>query len=138
MALLHDWAESRWRHAPDRIFSIILAPRRGSSRKVEPFGQRYVGAGPAEADTKSFTTTMNSGKASKARIVKAADVIDLLVQAYALERAGAKGLTSFGKLQVRPTFSFPRLRNPLYGSHGFANAERRQNHLGTMGNCAGC
>ena len=40
----------------------------------------------------------------EARLVKAADVIDLLVQAYALERAGAKGLDEFWEVAHEAEF----------------------------------
>jgi 5'-deoxynucleotidase YfbR-like HD superfamily hydrolase len=43
----------------------------------------------------------------EARLVKAADVIDLLIQAYALERAGAKGLDEFWEVAESPNFQLP-------------------------------
>ena len=40
----------------------------------------------------------------EARLVKAADVIDLLVQVLALERAGARGLDEFWEIAEDPDF----------------------------------
>ncbi len=40
----------------------------------------------------------------EARLVKAADVLDLLVQLLALERAGARGLDEFWEVAEKPTF----------------------------------
>ena len=40
----------------------------------------------------------------EARLVKAADVIDLLVQVLALERAGARGLDEFWEIAENPDF----------------------------------
>jgi 5'-deoxynucleotidase YfbR-like HD superfamily hydrolase len=43
----------------------------------------------------------------EARIVKAADIIDLLIQAFALERAGAKGLDEFWSVARDADFRLP-------------------------------
>jgi putative hydrolase of HD superfamily len=40
----------------------------------------------------------------EARLVKAADVLDLLVQVLALERAGARGLDEFWEVSEQPDF----------------------------------
>ena len=40
----------------------------------------------------------------EARLVKAADVIDLLVQVLALEKAGARGLDEFWEIAEHPDF----------------------------------
>jgi hypothetical protein len=37
--------------------------------------------------------------------VKAADVLDLLIQVYALERAGARGLDEFWEVAEKPDFN---------------------------------
>ena len=41
----------------------------------------------------------------EARLVKAADVLDLLIQVYALERAGARGLDEFCEVAEKPEFN---------------------------------
>ena len=41
----------------------------------------------------------------EARLVKAADVLDLLVQVFALERAGASGLDEFWEVAEKPEFN---------------------------------
>jgi len=69
----------------------------------------YVGAGPAEAEYKKLYDDYEQRQSIEARIVKAADVIDLLVQAYALERAGAKVLTSFGEVAGEADFQLPAI-----------------------------
>lgn len=40
----------------------------------------------------------------ESRLVKAADVLDLLVQLLALERAGARGLDEFWEVAEKPSF----------------------------------
>ena len=49
----------------------------------------------------------------EARLVKAADVIDLLVQAYALERAGAKGLDEFWEVAHEADFQLPSVAHEV-------------------------
>jgi hypothetical protein len=46
-------------------------------------------------------------------VVKAADVIDLLVQAYALERSGAKGLDEFWEVADQANFRLPAVANEV-------------------------
>ena len=41
----------------------------------------------------------------EARLVKAADVLDLLIQVLALERAGARGLDEFWEVAEKPEFN---------------------------------
>ena len=41
----------------------------------------------------------------EARLVKAADVLDLLIQVLALERAGARGLDEFWEVTEKPEFN---------------------------------
>jgi 5'-deoxynucleotidase YfbR-like HD superfamily hydrolase len=41
----------------------------------------------------------------EARLVKAADVLDLLIQVLALERAGARGLDEFWEVAENPEFN---------------------------------
>jgi hypothetical protein len=47
--------------------------------------------------------------------VKAADVIDLLVQALALERSGAKGLDEFWQVAHTGDFQLPALAQEVVG-----------------------
>jgi 5'-deoxynucleotidase YfbR-like HD superfamily hydrolase len=45
----------------------------------------------------------------ESRLVKAADVIDLLVQAHALERSGARGLDEFWQVVHEADFKLPAI-----------------------------
>ena len=45
----------------------------------------------------------------EAKIVKVADVIDLLIQALALERAGARGLDEFWTVAEKRDFQFEEI-----------------------------
>jgi putative hydrolase of HD superfamily len=102
MALLHDLAEARVGDMP---------------RTATP----YFGVSARKAaETAAFTDMVQSTNAGRvyqhlheeyeeretleARVVKAADVIDLLVHVLALERAGARGLDEFWDVARAPNF----------------------------------
>ena len=101
MALLHDWAEVRVGDMP-RIATTYFG---AEARK--------------EAETRAFVDVVSNLKRNvykalyqdyeqrnslEARLVKAADVLDLLVQLLALERAGARGLDEFWEVAENPMF----------------------------------
>jgi putative hydrolase of HD superfamily len=95
LALLHDWAEVRLGDMP-RTGSEYFgkearrrAERRAFDDIVKSLGQRLEKLyGELHEDYEGRTSL-------EARLVKAADVIDLLVQTLAFERAGARGLDEF-------------------------------------------
>jgi putative hydrolase of HD superfamily len=102
ISLLHDWAETRVGDMP-RTAKMYFGKE--VTRKAET---------GAFAD---IVTTLNetgeyldlyedyeSRMSLEARLVKAADVIDLLVQVLALERAGARGLDEFWEIAEDPDF----------------------------------
>ncbi len=101
MALLHDWAEVRVGDMP-RIATAYFG---AEARK--------------QAETRAFTDVVSGLKRDlytalyddyeqresfEARLVKAADILDLLVQVLALERAGARGLDEFWEVAENPNF----------------------------------
>lgn len=101
MALLHDWAEVRVGDMP-RIATAYFG---ADARK--------------EAETRAFVDVVSELKRDlytalyqdyeqrsslESRLVKAADVLDLLVQLLALERAGARGLEEFWEVAENPNF----------------------------------
>ena len=101
-ALLHDWAEARVgdmprtatnyfgaearRHAEAAAFSDMVEPLNASSRYVKLY-EDY-----------------EHRESLEAKVVKVADVIDLLIQVLALERAGARGLDEFWQVAENPNF----------------------------------
>lgn len=95
MALVHDWAEARLGDMPRTGGEYFGADARKRAERaafddiVEGFGQHL-------ARLYSELHEDYEERASlEARLVKAADVIDLLVQVLAFERAGARGLDEF-------------------------------------------
>jgi 5'-deoxynucleotidase YfbR-like HD superfamily hydrolase len=103
MSLLHDWAEVRVGDMP-RTATLYFG---SDARK--------------QAETAAFTDVVNEldskrryldlyddyerRESIEARLVKAADVLDLLIQVLALERAGARGLDEFWQVAEKPEFN---------------------------------
>ncbi|HKB68018.1 MAG TPA: HD family hydrolase [Pyrinomonadaceae bacterium] len=107
MALLHDWAETRVGDLPKTATSYFGADARKEA-ETSAFADIVAGAGPAESEYQELYKDYEERASLEARLVKAADVIDLLVQAYALERAGAKGLDEFWQVAQQPDFKLPQ------------------------------
>lgn len=94
MALLHDWAETRVGDMPRTATEYFGADLRKSA-ETQAFADVVDGLGASGSDYKTLYHDYEQRDGFEARLVKAADVIDLLVQALALERAGARGLDEF-------------------------------------------
>lgn len=96
IAVLHDWAEVRVGDMPRTATEYFGAEVRKRAERaafddiVEQIGN--------DAIAKNYSALHNDyeeRKSLEAQIVKAADVIDLLVQTLAFERAGRRGLDEF-------------------------------------------
>jgi putative hydrolase of HD superfamily len=103
IALLHDWAESRvgdMRRTATLYFGSDL-------RKQAEMAAFADIVNPVDADI-SYTNLYNDyerRESLEARLVKAADVLDLLIEVLALERAGARGLDEFWEVAEKPEFN---------------------------------
>ncbi|HET7113903.1 MAG TPA: HD domain-containing protein [Pyrinomonadaceae bacterium] len=101
MALLHDWAEVRVGDMP-RIATAYF----GAEARKEAETRAFVDV-VSKLKRDLYTTLYNDyeqRESLEARLVKAADVLDLLVQLLALERAGARGLDEFWEVAENPNF----------------------------------
>ncbi|HEY6188968.1 MAG TPA: HD family hydrolase [Pyrinomonadaceae bacterium] len=95
MALLHDWAEARVGDMPRTGGEYFGAEaRRRAERAAFDDIVRGLGA-QIEAGYSELHEDYEHRAGLEARLVKAADIIDLLVQALAFERAGVRGLDEF-------------------------------------------
>ncbi|HKZ76701.1 MAG TPA: HD family hydrolase [Pyrinomonadaceae bacterium] len=94
MALLHDWAEARTGDMPKTATGYFgVAARRRA--EVAAFSDVVKETGSAAPLYRELYEDYENRSSLEARLVKAADVIDLLVQTLALERGGARGLDEF-------------------------------------------
>lgn len=138
MALLHDWAETRVGDMPRTATHYFGADARKLA-EGQAFADIVAGAGAAAAEYRELYDDYERRESTEARIVKAADVIDLLIQAYALEHAGAKGLDEFWEVAVAADFQLPAIAQAVVREVlDSIVAERRKINQEQTGNQAGC
>ena len=95
MALLHDWAEARVGDMPRTGGEYFGADARRLAERAA-FDDIVRGLGhEVEVLYGELHEDYEHRASLEARLVKAADIIDLLVQALAFERAGVRGLDEF-------------------------------------------
>lgn len=99
IALLHDWAESRVGDMPRTATNYFGAEARRQAeaaafKDIVDSSGRYL----------ELYDDYEHRRSLEAKLVKAADVIDLLIQVLALERAGARGLDEFWQVAEEPDF----------------------------------
>ena len=103
IALLHDWAETRVGDMP-RTATLYFGSDARKQAETAAFGDvvKEVDAAGLYA---SLYDDYEHRRSLEARLVKAADVLDLLVEVLALERAGARGLDEFWEVAEKPEFN---------------------------------
>jgi putative hydrolases of HD superfamily len=103
IALLHDWAETRVGDMPRTATMYFGAEAR---KQAETAAFRDIVSDVDSENTYANLYDDYERRASlEARLVKAADVLDLLVEVLALERAGARGLNEFWGVAEKPEFN---------------------------------
>ena len=103
MALLHDWSEARIGDLPKTATDYFGADTRKRAELVA-FNDIVRGFGAGKALYRQLYEDYEQRASLEAQLVKAADVIDLLVQVLALERAGARGLDEFWEVAHEGNF----------------------------------
>jgi putative hydrolase of HD superfamily len=96
IAVLHDWAEARVGDMPRTATQYFGAEARKRAERAafdEIVGE--LKAGGLASKYGALHEDYEERESLEARLVKAADVIDLLVQTLAFERAGVRGLDEF-------------------------------------------
>ncbi len=112
MALIHDWAETRVGDMPRTAANYFGADARAKA-ETAAFADIVVTLGTTEAEYKILHHEYEQRASLEARLVKAADIIDLLTQAYALERAGARGLDEFWEVASVDDFKLPPIADEI-------------------------
>jgi putative hydrolase of HD superfamily len=102
MALLHDWAEVRVGDMP-RTATLYFGSE--ARRQAETAAFSDIVNDLDEGQYGSLYNDYERRESLEARLVKAADVLDLLIQVLALERAGARGLDEFWEVAEKPEFN---------------------------------
>ena len=103
IALLHDWAETRVGDMP-RTATLYFGSEVRQQAEMAAFSDivNPVDAGGSYAN---LYNDYERRESLEARLVKAADVLDLLIEVLALERAGARGLDEFWEVAEKPEFN---------------------------------
>ena len=96
MAILHDWAEARVGDMPRTATEYFGAETRKRAERAAFDGiVRELKANGVADNYGALHEDYEERASLEARLVKAADIIDLLVQTLAFERAGVRGLDEF-------------------------------------------
>src|SRR5687767_13914738 len=106
MALLHDWAETRVGDMPKTATDYFGADVRKKA-ETSALADIVASVGQVASQYSDLYQDYEQRDSLEARLVKAADIIDLLIQAYALERAGARGLDEFWEVAHEADFRLP-------------------------------
>ncbi|HEY8226673.1 MAG TPA: HD family hydrolase [Pyrinomonadaceae bacterium] len=114
IALLHDWAEVRVGDMPRTATEFFGTATRKKAEK-EAFQQIVSDVNSGEAVYENLYDDYEERRSLEAKLVKAADVIDLLVEALALERAGARGLDEFWEVATDPDFQLESPAHEIVG-----------------------
>jgi Predicted hydrolases of HD superfamily len=102
ISLLHDWAEVRVGDMP-RTATLYFGSEVRKQAETAAFAD--IVKGVAEGLYVGLYNDYERRESLEARLVKAADVLDLLIQVLALERAGARGLDEFWEVAEKPEFN---------------------------------
>lgn len=103
IALLHDWAEVRVGDMP-RTATLYFGSAVRKQAETAAFSDVVDGVDDGGLYTNLYAD-YEQRDSLEARLVKAADVLDLLIQVLALERAGARGLDEFWEVAEKPDFN---------------------------------
>ena len=131
MALLHDWAETRVGDMPKTATYYFGSDVRKRA-ELAAFDDVIAGvdASAAQALYRELYTDYELRESLEARLVKAADIIDLLVEVLALERAGATGLDEFWEVAEVGDFQLTGIAEELVKEMVAAlQASRRKLHV---------
>lgn len=103
IALLHDWAETRVGDMP-RTATLYFGSDARKRAETAAFSD-IVNPVDAYGSYANLYNDYERRESLEARLVKVADVLDLLIQVLALERAGARGLDEFWEVADKPDFN---------------------------------
>ena len=104
IALLHDWAEARVGDMP-RTATLYFGSETRKKAETAAFSDLVSEIDAGNGLYASLYDDYEHRSSLEARLAKAADVLDLLIQVLALERAGARGLDEFWQVAEKPDFN---------------------------------
>jgi putative hydrolases of HD superfamily len=116
IAVLHDWAEARVGDMPRTATEYFGAETRKRAERAA-FNDMVNGLGTNGIAEKygALHEDYEERASLEARLVKAADVIDLLVQTLAFERAGVRGLDEFWEVTSQRSLGLEGVAGEVVG-----------------------
>ena len=102
IGLLHDWAEVRVGDMP-RTATLYFGSDVRKQAETAAFSD--IVKDVHEGLYADLYNDYERRESLEARLVKAADILDLLIEVLALERAGARGLDEFWQVAEKPEFN---------------------------------
>ncbi|HEX8922009.1 MAG TPA: HD domain-containing protein, partial [Pyrinomonadaceae bacterium] len=115
IALMHDWAEARVGDMPRTATEYFGAEARKRAERAA-LTDIVRGCGPLNEEIYEKLHEDYEERASlEARLVKAADIVDLLVQVLAFERAGVRGLDEFWEVVTERKFGLEGVAEKVVG-----------------------
>jgi len=105
LALLHDWPEVLVGDMP-RTATMFFGSEARKNAEGRAFEEIVSSMSDHGINYRDLHAEYEERNSLEAKIVKVADIIDLLVQALALERAGARGLDEFWEVAENREFQF--------------------------------
>jgi len=105
LALLHDWPEVLVGDMP-RTATMFFGSDARKNAEGKAFAEIVAPMNELGIKYRELHAEYEERNSLEAKIVKVADIIDLLVQALALERAGARGLDEFWVVAEKREFQF--------------------------------
>jgi putative hydrolase of HD superfamily len=116
IAVLHDWAEARVGDMPRTATAYFGASARKRAERAA-FDDMVGGLHTDSLAEKygALHEDYEERASLEARLVKAADVIDLLVQTLAFERAGVRGLDEFWEVVTERKFGLEGVAEEVVG-----------------------
>lgn len=108
IALLHDLAESLIGDLPATVRRFIPPEQKHAAERAAM--QEIVAALPAAAGYLALWEEYNAGATPEARLVKDADRLDMMIQAYLYEQAGQRNLDDFWQGATPERFHAPAAR----------------------------
>jgi putative hydrolases of HD superfamily len=116
LSLIHDWAEVRVGDLPKTATSYFGKASRREAEQAA-FADIVKGVNSGRDEYEKLFDEYERRESFEARVVKVADILDLLVEVLALERAGAKGLDEFWEVAHEPLFVFEGAAQQIVQDH---------------------
>ena len=132
MAIMHDWAEALVGDLPRTATNYFGKEARAKAESVAFADMTKTLSAKVMEKYRALNEEYEKRECLESRIVKAADIVDLLIQTLAFERAGFRGLDEFWEAATTKNFKLESRANEVVSEVIDSILEARKNlKLGT-------